>query len=132
MLLSHLARTDHWLEKRDRGRHLPAQKTLREYFAQNVYITTAGNFSTATLVHALTEVGADRVLFSVDTPYENITEGATWLDTAPISLGDISRIGRGNALALFPKLERVLQTEETEKLQRDRERVLFTTNPGFE
>ena len=85
MILNHLSRIDHWLEKRNRGRNLPAKKTLREYFEQNVYITTAGHFSTPVLIHAITEIGVGRILFSVDTPYENVTEGATWLDTLPIS-----------------------------------------------
>ena len=132
MILNHLGRMDHWLEKRDRGHGLPSKKTLREYFEQNLYITTAGIFSTPTLIHAVTEIGSERILFSVDTPYENITEGATWIDTLPISLTDAARVGRTNALKLFPNLERVLQTSQTEHLQIDRPRVLFTTNPGFE
>lgn len=133
MILNHLHRMDHWLEKRNRGRNLPSQKTLREYFEQNIFVTTAGDFSTPALIHAITEIGVGRVLFSVDTPYENITEGATWLDTLPISHTDIAKIGRNNALELFPKLKQsVLRTAETENLQTDRQRCLFTTNPGFE
>ena len=131
MLLSHLTRMDHWLEKRSRGRNLPSQKTLREYFEHNIYITTAGVFSTPTLLHAITEIGVGRVLFSVDTPYENITEGATWIDTLPISNTDIAKIGRENALELFPKLQKVLKTAETDHLQNDRQRTLFTRNPGW-
>lgn len=124
---------DHWLEKRNRGRNLPSKKTLRQYFEQNIYVTTAGDFSTPALVHAITEIGVGRIMFSVDTPYENITEGATWLDTLPISHTDIAKIGRANALELFPRLGRgVLKTAETEALQSDRQRVLFTTNAGFE
>ncbi|KIX09123.1 uncharacterized protein Z518_00201 [Rhinocladiella mackenziei CBS 650.93] len=132
MLLAHLHRIDHWLEKRDRGRSLPSKKTLREYFEQNIFITTAGAFSTPALIHSMTEIGAERILFSVDTPYENITEGATWLDTLPISQGDIVKIGRTNTLELFPVLEKRMRSAEVEKLQMDRSRPLFTTNPGFE
>ena len=132
MILNHLGRMDHWLEKRNRGRNLPSKKTLREYFEQNFFITTAGIFSTPTLVHAITEIGVGRIMFSVDTPYENITEGATWIDTLPISHTDVAKVGRTNAFELFPTLKRVLRTAETELLQTDRQRVLFTTNPGFE
>ena len=71
-------------------------------------------------------------MFSVDTPYENITEGAAWLDTLPISHGDVARIGRTNALELFPRLKPRLRSTEVAELQKNRSRVLFTPNPGFE
>lgn len=131
MLLSHLTRMDHWLEKRSRGRGLPSQKTLREYFERNISITTAGVFSTPTLLHAITEIGVGRVLFSVDSPYESITEAATWVDTLPISHTDVSKIGRGNTLDLFPNLKRFLKSTETARLQSDRQRMLFMRNPGW-
>lgn len=132
MVLNHLTRMDHWLEKRSRGRGLPSQKTLRDYFEQNIYITTAGLFSTPTLIHAVTEIGVGRVLFSVDSPYESITEGATWIDTLPISHTDVAKIGRFNALELFPKLKGVLRSSETVRLQNDRQRALFTNHPGWQ
>ena len=97
----------------------------------NVFITTAGYFSTAPLTYAITEIGADRILFSVDTPYENIAEGATWLDTLPISHSDVAKIGRLNTLKLFPRLQNRLRSSETESLQEDRQRVLYTPNAGF-
>ena len=132
MLLGHLGRIDHWLEKRNRGKNLPSKKTVRECLETNVYVTTAGHFSTPALIHAMTEIGVDRILFSVDTPFENITEGSTWVDTLPISHGDIAKIGRTNTLKLFPRLSQRLRTSEVEKLQQNRERILFTTNPGFQ
>jgi 2,3-dihydroxybenzoate decarboxylase len=130
--MGHLGRIDHWLDKAHRGRHLPAQKTLREYMETNVFITTAGYFNTPPLLAAMTEIGVSRIMFSIDTPYENITEGSTWLDTLPISQGDIVKIGRQNALDLFPQLQRRLRSNEVEKLQKDRPRVLWTSQPGFE
>ncbi|KAK4941640.1 hypothetical protein LTR10_018518 [Elasticomyces elasticus] len=131
MIPAHLGRIDHWLEKKDRGRTLPAQKALREYFETNVFLTTAGNFSTTALIHGISEVGSGRILFSVDTPYENITEGATWFDNVPISYGDLAKIGRGNALRLFPQLTSRLRTGEVEKLQKDRKSALFMYQAGF-
>ncbi len=131
MLIGHLGRIDHWLEKRDRGRLLPAKKTLREYLETNVFITTAGYFCTLPLLNAISEIGVGRVLFSIDTPYENITEGATWFDTLPISHGDIIKMGRTNTLELIPQLQARLRSDEVEKVQMDRTRILFTKNPGF-
>jgi predicted TIM-barrel fold metal-dependent hydrolase len=123
---------DHWLEKRHRGRNLPSQKTLREYFERNVYVTTAGDFSTPGLLHALKEIGITRVLFSVDTLDEKITEGATWLDTLPISHDDVAEVGRMKALELFPVLKDTVLRSETAKVMTDRKRVLLTTTPGSE
>ena len=47
------------------------------------------------------EVGADRVLFSTDWPFENIDHAANWFDAAPISEDDRRKIGRDNAVRLF-------------------------------
>lgn len=131
-ILAYLSRLDYWLEKRDRGNGLIAEKTVREYLERNIYITSAGHFSTPVLLHAMSEVGIDHLLFSVDTPYANITEGSEWLDTLPISHGDVEKLGRTNALKLFPRLAGRLRSEEVAKDQQDRQRVLFTVNAGFE
>ena len=131
MIPAHLGRINHWLEKKDRGRTLPCLKTLREYFETNVYLTTAGNFSTTALLHAISEVGTDRVLFSVDTPYENITEGAIWFDNLPLSGTDLLKIGRDNILTLFPRLSPRLRTVEVEKLQNDQKTAVWLEQAGF-
>ena len=44
-------------------------KTFRDYFCENFYITTSGFFSNAALQCSITEIGIDRVMFSVDYPY---------------------------------------------------------------
>ncbi|KIX92913.1 uncharacterized protein Z520_11389 [Fonsecaea multimorphosa CBS 102226] len=131
-ILAYLSRLDYWLEKRDRGRGLRSQKTVRQYLESNVFITSAGHFSTPVLLHAMSEIGIDRLLFSVDTPYANITEASEWIDTLPISHGDVEKFGRTNALKLFPRLATRLRSDEVAKEQRDRQRVLFTVNAGFE
>ena len=79
----------------------PAKKKISEYFQENVYITTSGNCRTPSLISCLLEVGADRILFSVDYPFESMQEAAEWFDTAPISEADRNKIGRLNALNLF-------------------------------
>lgn len=44
----------------------PAKKKLAEYFLANFFITTSGNFRTQTLIGAMLEVGADRIMFAAD------------------------------------------------------------------
>ncbi|MGO8916611.1 MAG: amidohydrolase family protein [Stellaceae bacterium] len=79
----------------------PAKRKISEYFQDNVFITTAGNFRSQTLIDAILEVGADRILFSTDYPFEEIAEAAEWFDRAPISENDRLKIGRRNAQQLF-------------------------------
>jgi 2,3-dihydroxybenzoate decarboxylase len=78
-----------------------AKKKICEYFNQHFYLTTSGNFRTQTLIDAMLEVGADRILFSADWPFENVDHAAQWFDSATISEADRKKIGRDNALRLF-------------------------------
>jgi len=79
----------------------PAKRPLGDYFRENFYLTTSGNFRTQTLINAMTEVGPDRILFSTDWPFENVDHAATWFDAASISQADRVKIGRTNAIKLF-------------------------------
>src|SRR5665213_1221224 len=92
-------RVDHRLSKTPRG--IPAQKPLGEYLRNNFYLTTSGNFRTQTLLDAMSEVGSDRILFSVDWPFEDVSQGAQWFDHASIAEPDRLKIGRTNAQKLF-------------------------------
>ncbi|MGV2290756.1 amidohydrolase family protein [Trinickia sp. YCB016] len=82
----------------------PAKKGIAEYFRANFWLTTSGNFRTQTLIDAMLEIGADRILFSTDWPFENVDHAARWFDSAAISENDRVKIGRTNAARLF-KLE---------------------------
>ena len=81
--------------------HHRAQKKIADYFQSNFFITTSGNFRTQTLIDAILELGADRIMFSTDWPFENIDHAADWFDSASISEADRQKIGRLNALRLF-------------------------------
>jgi len=84
------------------GRHkYPARRKIADYFYANFYVTTSGNFHTQTLLAAMLELGADRVLFSIDWPFENVSHAAEWFDATPISEADRLKIGRTNALKVF-------------------------------
>jgi gamma-resorcylate decarboxylase len=85
----------------------PAKKPLGDYFRQNFYITTSGNFRTQSLIDAMLEIGSDRILFSADWPFENIDHAADWFDVCTIAEADRLKIGRTNALRLF-KLDKHL------------------------
>jgi gamma-resorcylate decarboxylase len=78
-----------------------AKKRIADYVRANFFLTTSGNFRTQTLIDAMLEIGADRILFSTDWPFENIDHAADWFDAASISENDRLKIGRLNALGLF-------------------------------
>lgn len=78
-----------------------AQRRFVDYFRENFYITTSGNFRTQSLIDAVLEVGADRILFATDWPFENIDHAAEWFDAASIADADREKIGRTNSLDLF-------------------------------
>ena len=77
------------------------KKMPSEYIKQNVMVTTAGSFSDAPLVCAIMALGADRVMFSVDYPYEYTHEAVEFIDKAPISDADRENICHGNAERLL-------------------------------
>jgi predicted TIM-barrel fold metal-dependent hydrolase len=79
----------------------PAKRKIADYFNENFYLTTSGNFRTQTLIDAMLEIGADRILFSTDWPFENVDHAANWFDAASISEADRLKIGRLNAQKLF-------------------------------
>jgi predicted TIM-barrel fold metal-dependent hydrolase len=79
----------------------PAKRMIADYFRENFHLTTSGNFRTQTLIDAILEIGADRILFSTDWPFENIDHATNWFDHASISENDRVKIGRTNAAKLF-------------------------------
>ena len=90
--------TNGWIPNRH---SYPAKKRIGHYFQNNFHISTSGNFSTPALLSTMMVVGADRIMFSTDWPFENIDHAAKWFDAATISENDRHKIGRSNALRLF-------------------------------
>jgi predicted TIM-barrel fold metal-dependent hydrolase len=81
--------------------HVQLAKPATQYLRDNFHITTSGNYHTASLIGVLLEVGADRLLFAAEYPFEEMADGARWFDAVPISEGDRLKIGRTNAIALL-------------------------------
>ncbi|CAK7198509.1 hypothetical protein SEUCBS139899_001170 [Sporothrix eucalyptigena] len=78
-------RINHWFEDvekplaKEQG-GVMCKKTIYDYFKKNIWVTTSGHFSTHTLKYVVDEIGADRILFSVDYPYEQIENCSSWFD----------------------------------------------------
>src|SRR5215472_4561116 len=78
-----------------------ARHPVADYFRANFHLTTSGHFSTPALLDAVSEIGVERIMFSVDYPFEDFSDAADWFDHAEISEADRHRIGRTNAMMLF-------------------------------
>ena len=78
-----------------------AKRRVADYVRENFFLTTSGHFSTPALINAITEIGAGRIMFSVDYPFEDFSDAADWFDHAEISEAERKAIGRTNAMALF-------------------------------
>jgi 2,3-dihydroxybenzoate decarboxylase len=74
---------------------------IAECFRRHFYVTTSGNFSQPALVCTVMELGADRVLFAVDWPFNSNVEGVKFVRMASIKPQDKSKIFSGNAATLL-------------------------------
>jgi predicted TIM-barrel fold metal-dependent hydrolase len=77
------------------------ERPLSAYLRENVHYTFGGFNFPATFLNLLLEVGADRIMFSVDYPYGSMKEARSFLEHLPVSPTDRERIAHGNAERLF-------------------------------
>jgi uncharacterized protein len=77
------------------------QRPLGDYLRQNVHYTFGGFNFPATFLDLLLEVGAERIMFSVDYPYGSMAAARAFLEQLPVSAADRERIAHGNAERLF-------------------------------
>jgi gamma-resorcylate decarboxylase len=97
-----LPRLQHRLdEQRDGARGSKARRRPSYYLANNFWLTTSGHYHTKPFLEAVEQVGEERVLFSVDYPYEQMTTAAQWFDEGHFSNELKVKVGRGNANKLF-------------------------------
>jgi 2,3-dihydroxybenzoate decarboxylase len=71
------------------------------YLQNNFIVTTSGHFNTHSLNNAIEVMGADRVMFSVDYPYEDIHQACDWFDPLELEAGLKDKIAWGNASRVF-------------------------------
>ncbi|WP_020663243.1 amidohydrolase family protein [Amycolatopsis benzoatilytica] len=72
-------------------------RTFREYFQRNVFITPSGMFSQAQLRYCVDTVGVDRILHAVDFPMIGNEGAAAFLAESDLSDEDKDKIAHGNA-----------------------------------
>ncbi|KUI37513.1 amidohydrolase family protein [Mycobacterium sp. GA-2829] len=77
------------------------RQPVAQYFQTNVWFTASGYTTFPPLQCALSTVGIDRLIFSVDYPYTDNASARALLDTAPISPVDREKLAHGTVEALL-------------------------------
>lgn len=72
-----------------------------EYFLENFFITTSGVMSAPALRLCLDVVGAERIMFAADYPYESVEDSVRFMDAVDISSAERQAIYSSNAERVF-------------------------------
>ena len=74
---------------------------FKDIFRNNFYLTTSGFFSDTALTASITEMGIDRIMFSVDWPFNSNKVGTDWLNGLPLGDADKAKLAGGTAKTLL-------------------------------
>lgn len=96
-----LWRASHWINHPFKKDTRPCKEDYKYYFTHNVYITTSGNYSTRGLKFCIEELGVDRCLYAIDTPYETVKEAQDWWKSVDLPSEQKETVARTNAIRLF-------------------------------
>jgi uncharacterized protein len=84
--------------ERQLGPELPhLQRPLSKTITDQVYVTSSGFFTNPPFLAALQTFGIDRLMFSVDYPYDSNADGRKFLDNLPLAGDDLEKFAHGNA-----------------------------------
>jgi predicted TIM-barrel fold metal-dependent hydrolase len=73
------------------------KKTPLEYIHSHLYVTTSGNWYEPAFVCTMLALGADRILWAIDWPYEANNVGMAFWTKLSLSDADRAKIAHGNA-----------------------------------
>lgn len=75
--------------------------SMDEYFRRNFFITSSGMEDPMALDYSIRKLGADKVLWAIDYPYESSASALKFLDDAPLEPQVKAKFAHQNAEALF-------------------------------
>ncbi|KAF2443702.1 amidohydrolase-like protein 2 [Karstenula rhodostoma CBS 690.94] len=96
-----LWRASHWINHPFKRGSRPMKEDYSYYWRHNVNITTSGNYNTRGLKFCIEEIGLDRCLYAIDTPYETVEEGQNWWKSVDFPEDQKDAVARKNAVRLF-------------------------------
>lgn len=83
-----------------RGRS-PNKRPASEYFRRNFAITTSGVEDSLALRYCIDKIGAERVMWAIDYPYQPTAPAVAWIDEAPLSVEERELVCHANAERIF-------------------------------
>jgi 2,3-dihydroxybenzoate decarboxylase len=104
IILGHLGEGVPFLNWRINNAFMRSEKDsvpFTDIFRKHFYITTSGFFSDTALLCSVMEIGVDRIMFSVDYPFEAQPPAPRWLANIPLCDEDKAKIASGNAKRLL-------------------------------
>ncbi|KAF2826359.1 amidohydrolase-like protein 2 [Ophiobolus disseminans] len=96
-----LWRASHWINHPFKRGSRPMKHDYSYYWTHNVSITTSGNYNTRGLKFCIEELGLDRCLYAIDTPYDTVEEAQAWWKSIDLPGDQKEAVARGNAIRLF-------------------------------
>ncbi|MDH4189682.1 MAG: amidohydrolase family protein [Betaproteobacteria bacterium] len=79
----------------------PLARKLSEYFTANITLTTSGMAWQPAIMFAHSVVGAERLMYAMDYPYQYVPEEVLVTDALPLSAADKKRFYQSNAEKVF-------------------------------
>jgi len=79
----------------------PLKRKISDYMRENVYYTTSGMAWAPAILFTRSVVGADRVLYAMDYPYQYVPEEVTAMESMPLSDHDKKAFFQSNAESVF-------------------------------
>ena len=95
-----IARIDHRI-RHFQPHHAKCKLRMQEYWDRNFWITTAGVTSEAAFAATLKSCGEERLMWSVDYPYEDYEEVGDWFESLEMSDNSRAKIGWENCRKLL-------------------------------
>lgn len=99
-----IRRIDFWhtaSARAGRERTIKLERTPLEVLRQNFWVTSSGMPWTDTILYTQQVMGADRVMYAMDYPYQYVADEVRGQDNLPISLDDKRRYFQTNAEMVF-------------------------------
>jgi 2,3-dihydroxybenzoate decarboxylase len=79
----------------------PLRRKISEYFRQNIWITTSGMAWEPAIMFVRSVIGAERVMYAMDYPYQFVPEEVAAMDALPVSEAELKAFYQTNAEAVF-------------------------------
>jgi len=82
---------------------MPMLRNLSSYWETNLLETTSGNFATQLFDFHATQIGLDRILYSIDYPFVAMELGTSWLENISqiMSSEELLRLKRNLAIEVL-------------------------------